>query len=251
MTHTSQQFAALTQLLATSLLLAATSHVMAETDPSDYEYEYTSPTAFHQPVSPLPVELGFAQDHSSTAAEGYMRGESAVIQAMGNYALATSQASIMLEQSRALNRENDLKQTQALLAQQAMWRAAREAEREHHDAQLEEGRAKLLNRRATVHRQAYQLSPSDLNMVTGEINWPTALQGTKYKLARERMEELFRQHVSYGEPSHSVTAEISRGTKAMAKALRSDIRSLSREDYMAAQKFLLGLKMEAGAKQAA
>ena len=180
-----------------------------------------------------------------------MRGESAVIQAMGDYALATSRASILGEQSRALNRENDLKQTQALLTQQKMWRDDRVAERAYHDAQLEAGRAKLLNRRVTVHRAAYQLSPSDLNLATGEINWPAALQGAKYQPARQRMEQLFRQHVSYGDPQPEVVAEIARGTNAIAKALRNDIRTLSREDYLAAQKFLIGLKLEASAKQAA
>jgi hypothetical protein len=248
MKRTAQPFVFSTQIVVSILVLAATGRVMAESDPEDYKYEYTSPTAFHNPTPPLPVELGFTQDHSSTAAEGFMRGQSAVIQAMGNYELATSQSSILFEQSRALNRENDLRQTQALLAQQNMWREGREAERAHREEQLEEGRAKLLNRRLTVHRAAYQLSPSDLNLATGKIHWPAALQASKYQAARERMEELVRQHVSYGDPQPAVVAEITRGSNAMAKALRSDIRKLSREDYLAAQKFLLGLKLEVSAK---
>jgi hypothetical protein len=249
MTRTAQQLVSWTGLVLAILMVAATGRASAESDPSDYTY--TAPTAFHQPVSPLPVELGFTQHHSSTAAEGFMRGEAAVIQAQGNYELATSQASIMFEQSRALNRENDLKQTEALLAQQNMWREGREAERQHHEAQLEEGRAKLINRRATVLRQAYQLSPSELNMVTGEINWPAALRTAKYQRARERMEELFRQYVSYGDPQPGVAAEITRGTSAMAKALQKEINSMPRDDYFAAQKFLRGLKFEAASQQAA
>jgi hypothetical protein len=246
MTRIAPQFASSLSVVLAVLMIATSNRVMAESDPSDYEY--TSPTAFHQPTPPLPVELGFTQDHSSTAAEGFMRGQSAVIQAMGDYELATSQASILFEQSRALNRENDLKQTQALLAQQKMWRDGREAERADYEAKLEAGRAKLINRRATVHRQAYQLSPSDLNLVTGEINWPAALQTAKYQRARERMEELFRQYVSYGDPQPGVVAEIARGTTAMARALRNDIGTMSRADYMTAQKFLLGLKFEANSK---
>jgi hypothetical protein len=248
MTRAAQQFVSSTGFALAILMIAATGRAFAESDPSDYEY--TSPTAFHQPVAPLPVELGFTQHHSSTAAEGFMRGEAAVIQAQGNYELATSQASILFEQSRALNRENDLKQTQALLAQQDMWREGRQAEREYRDAQLEEGRAKLINRRATVLHQTYKLSPTELNMVTGEINWPAALQTAKYQRARERMQELFRQYVSYGDPQPAVVAEITRGTNAMAKALRRDISKLPREDYFAAQKFLLGLKLEATSQQA-
>jgi hypothetical protein len=245
MTRAAHQFVSLTLVVSAIVMLAAASPLMAESDPSDYQY--STPTAFHNPTPPLPVELGFTQHHSSTAAEGYMRGEAAVIQAMGNYNLATSQASILYEQARAVNRENDLKQTQALHAQQIMWREAREEKREHREEQLEAGRAKLINRRATVHRTAYQLSPNDLNMVTGEINWPAALQGAKYQAARERMEELVRQHVSYGDPQPAVVAEIARGSKAMARALRKDISKLSQADYVVAQKFLRGLEMEASA----
>jgi hypothetical protein len=229
------------------LVLAAAGGAMAA-DPADYKYEYTSPTAFHQPVPPLPVELGFTQHHSSTAAEGFMRGQSAVIQAMGNYELATSQAGILNQQGRALHRENNLKQTQALLAQRVMWREGREEDRAHREAQLEAGRAKMINRRVTVLRQAYQLSPTDLNLATGEINWPAALQAAKYSAERERMEELFRQYVAYGEPQPGVVAEITRSSKAMARALQKDIRNMAQADYLAAQKFLLGLKLEASAK---
>jgi hypothetical protein len=249
MKRTSQHAVLSSGLFLAVLMIAGMGRALAA-DPSDYEYEYTSPTAFHNPTPPLPVELGFAQDHSSTAAEGFMRGESAVIQAMGNYELAASQASILAEQSRALNRENDLRQTQALHAQQNMWREARAAERTHYEEQLESGRAKLLNRRATVHRQAYQLSPSDLNLATGEINWPAALQTPKYRAARARMEALVRQHISYGDSQPAVVTEITRGSEAMARSLRKDIRTIVPADYLAAQKFLLGLKLEASAKGA-
>ena len=66
-------------------------------------------------------------------------------------------------------------------------------------------------------------------------------------VACEQMDELVRQHVSYGDPQPSVVAEITRGSDVMAKAPRSDLRKLSRTDYLAAQKFLLGLKLEVSA----
>ena len=170
-----------------------------------------------------------------------MRGQSAVIQAMGNYELATSQASILFEQSRALDRENDLKQTEALLAQQEMWREGREAEREYRDAQLEAGPGEVDQSpgdRAPPGVPAVADRPEHGHGRNQLAGGPAIGQVSSGR--GQRMEELFRQHVSYGDPQPGVVAEITRGTKAMAKALQKDIRTLSREDYVAAQKFLLG-----------
>jgi hypothetical protein len=246
MTLNAFHYAASTRVIFVMLMLSAGRGALAESDPSDYQY--TSPTAFHQPTVPLPVELGFTQHHSSTAAEGFLRGKAAVIQAKGNFLLAESQAAILFEQGRALNRENDLKQTEALLAQQAMWREARIAEREEREAQRELGRAKLDARRQTVHKVAYQLSPQDLNVLTGEIRWPAALMAEKFAEQRGRMEQLFRQHVSYGDPQPGVAVEISRLSNVMARSLRSEIRTLEKDEYLTAQKFLIGLKIEASGK---
>jgi hypothetical protein len=244
MTHKSQpQVLTITLVVATSILAAA-GRATADDGAEAYRYADNTPAQYYEPKSPLPVELAFTQDHSSTAAEGFMRGQSAVIQAMGNYAMSVSQAYLVLEQTRSLNRENDLRQTQALLSQRAMWREGKAAERAFHDAQLEAGRVKLMNRRLTVHRAAYQLLPSELNMVTGEINWPVALQAKKYAAARARIEELVRRHVSYADSEASVVAEIVRGTDAMKRALQREINAVPRADYIAAQKFLRGLKLE-------
>jgi hypothetical protein len=211
-------------------------------EPSDYEF--TASTSFQPPTPPLPAEFGFAQDHSSTAAEGFLRGKAAVIQALGNFQLAQSQAAILFEQGRALDRENDLKQTQALLAQHAMWREGRYEERAEFNARRAAGRAKIEARHQTVHRAAYQLSPADVDSVTGEIRWPAALMSEKFRAERGRMEELFRQHVGYGDSQSGVSAEIARLSAVMAKSLRSEIRSVPKDEYVAAQKFLLGLKFE-------
>ncbi len=246
MTRTFRNHVVSFSLVVAGLMLAGGPVVAEENEPSRARYEFTSPAAFHQPVAPLPAELGFAQDHSSTAAEGFLRGKAAVIHAIGNLQLAESQSAILFEQARSLDRENDLKQTQALHAQQLLWREAREEKRAAFEARLAQGRAKLATRRATVHRAAYQLSPAELNVVTSEIQWPATLEADKFRADRERMQELFRQLVSYGEAQPSVAAEIARVSEALARAVRSDIRTLSPNEYLAAQKFLLGLKLAAG-----
>jgi hypothetical protein len=188
-------------------------------------------------------ESGYGGNNgSSTAAESFLRGRAAVIEELGKYELHNSQAGILREQARALDRENSLKQTEALLAQKKMWSDARIQERKDHEARSAEGRKLLAERRATIYRQAYQLLASELNLKTGAICWPNALQDDKFQEKRARLEELFRQHVGYEAPQVNMAQEIARSVDQWARALRNEVGSMPPEDFRAAQKFLLGLK---------
>src|SRR6476620_5694813 len=110
--------------------------------------------------------------HASTAAEGFLRGRAAVIDALGNFEVNDAHAGILLEQGRALNRENNLKQTEALQLQKKMWDDARIRARKEREARGAEGQQLLAERRSTIYRDAYQLSAGELDVKTGEISWP-------------------------------------------------------------------------------
>jgi hypothetical protein len=185
---------------------------------------------------------GYDSYHASTAAEGFLRGRAAVIDSLGNFEVNDAQAGILREQGRALVRENNLRQTEALLIQKKMWDDARVRARKDHDARVAEGKQVLAERRATVYRDAYLLSAEELNIKTGQIEWPDALQDGRFEANRARLEELFRQHVGYGVPRANMAREIARNIDLWSRVLRSEVSSMSREDYLAAQKFLLGLK---------
>jgi hypothetical protein len=180
--------------------------------------------------------------HASTAAEGFLRGRAAVIDSVGNFEVNDAQAGILLEQGRALNRENNLKQTESLHLQRKMWDDARVQARKARESRLAEGQQLLAERRSTVYRDAYQLAAEELNFKTGEITWPDALRDGRFEANRARLEEMFRQHVGYGMPRANVAREIARSVDQWSRVLRSEVSSMSREDYLAAQKFLLGLK---------
>src|SRR5262245_33415573 len=89
--------------------------------------------------------------HASTAAEGFLRGQAAVIDSLGNFEVNDAQAGILREQGRALNRDNDLKQTEALLLQKKMWDDARVQARRDRETRLNEGRELLAERRSTLY----------------------------------------------------------------------------------------------------
>jgi hypothetical protein len=235
----------ITNRFTTSLVFSFAAIIVASSSFAQSDYQYSPPQPFHQPTSPLPVEFGFSQHHSSTAAEGFLRGKSALIQALGNFELSDSQAQILWQQARSLSRDNDLKQTEALQAQKKMWSDARIQERTDRNARIAAGQQVIAAKRATVYRAAYRLSAGDLNVATGAINWPAALQNAKYQPVREQVEELFRQHASYGSSQSSTATEISRSIDSWTRTLRSEVGSMPREDYAASVKFLLGLKFAA------
>jgi hypothetical protein len=237
--------AATVTAIVASLFAAGTS--VAQTPEN---YSNTPPGPFHQPVSPYPVEFGFSQDHASTAAEGYLRGKAAVIQARGNFELSKSQADILRQQARWLDRENDLKQTEALLAQKKMWADARIQARKDRDARLAAGQQLADERQATVHRRAYQLSPNDLDPITAEIFWPTILKAEKFEQQRTQIQNLYQQLLGYADPQPETAREIARSVEAWSAALRREFNSMPRAEYMASQKFLLGLKYTAAAPTA-
>jgi len=189
--------------------------------------------------------MGYGYYHSSTVAESYLRGRAAVIDAVGNFKVNDARAGILNQRVRSMSRDNDLRQTDALYTQQKMWSDARIAARNDRELQIRQGEHVLAMQRSTVYRDAYQLSDRELNVKTGEISWPEALQGEKFAASRERMEELFRRHVGYGAPQANTAREIARSVDQWSRTLRNEVATMPREDFLAAQKFLVGLKYSA------
>src|SRR2546430_16796847 len=109
-------FATFTNRSAIGLIVSFATIVAARTSVAQSGYGYLSAPA--RSYSP-PLVCG--SYHASTAAEGYLRGRAAVIDSLGNFEVNDGQAEILREQGRALNRENNLKQTEALQSQLKMW----------------------------------------------------------------------------------------------------------------------------------
>lgn len=183
---------------------------------------------------------------SSTALEGALRGKAAVIDALGNFDVNEGQAAILQQQARALDRDNDVQQTVALYSQKELWRQARESARQVSAARDAEGKAKFAELRATAYQRAYALTADELNPNTGEIHWPATLQGEKYACERKCVERLIRTLANYPDPQPQLVGELERHVDALVRTLRTDMCSLPRYEYLAAHKFLRGLKYAAG-----
>jgi hypothetical protein len=59
------------------------------------------------------------------------------------------------------------------------------------------------------------------------------------------MSELFRQLVSYNDSRSATAAEIAAVIEMWSRELRTQVGSISGKDYLAAQKFLTGLRYTA------
>jgi hypothetical protein len=225
-------------LLSLSILLVSVSTAAAQSDPNAV---LAPKRPFYQPTPTMPSDMFFTQHHSSTALEGALRGRAAVIHAWGNYYINRAQALILREQARALYRENRIKLTQALQYRHELWDNAREKERNDRRARLTEGQQQIAEQWSTVFADAYQLSPTEFDPKTAAITWPIALQDAKYQGTRERVEELFRIQLGYGEPQPGTSQQIARKIEDLRLTLQRDVHNLPSDEFRAASKFLAGL----------
>jgi len=224
--------------ILSALVLIAVHRAAAES--GDFMSGGTS--SYYSPMGSYSSTYGF----SSTALEGALRGNAELVEALGNFDVSEGKAAILQQQARALDRDNDVQQTVALYAQKELWRQARESARQVRAARDAEGKVKFAELRATVYKRAYALSADELNLRTGEIHWPAALQAEKYECERRRVEKLFQAFASYPDPQPQLANEIGRRVDTLVRALRTDMGSLPRDEYLAAHKFLRGLKYAAG-----
>jgi hypothetical protein len=200
---------------------------------------------FHQVERPYNVEHGFWQDHASTAAEGYLRGASAVIQAVGVARVHHAQAMILEEQAEWAAYENVKKRINTFNERRRMYRDRVAEDREYARLRDEEGKQLLEQRRATEYRTAYKLTPGQFNPTTGEIYWPQALQSEMFAKQCETLDRLFAQRSKYNlESDHAIVRQIEQVQAELKLSLRSHREMIPHRDYLAAQTFLRGLVYE-------
>src|SRR4051812_31582594 len=215
------------------LILAIPSVANAQQSSQAYEL----PPVRYQPVSPWPPHMGESYHHDSTVAGNYFRGQAGLVYANGNYWVSVSQAAILFEYARSLDNCNR-KQWIELRA----WNRKRlQAERQQ---SLSAKRVKHEAVRQTTYKAAYGLTEDELDRESGQITWPIALHAPEYDGLRSRLNELFST-VACGDHQFTPRAdEIAVCADNLARVLGRNIKTIERSDYLAAQKFLCGLKYE-------
>ena len=125
-----------------------------------------------------------------------MNGMASVISAKGNYNLSTSAAAINMTQAQKNEIENRQQYTNTYFQMRATNKAAREAEA---------GPPPTMEQIARMAREGVPkpLGPSQMDPVTGQINWPDALQDDSFASQRGEVEQLFATRARYGGLSYA------------------------------------------------
>ena len=163
--------------------------------------------------------------HSSTAAEGYLRGYAGVIQARGMAATYLSQAAINFEAARRQYLENRL--LQARYNQARAQARAQYKQRRHEEF--------VRRRGSRLERIAKQKSKNSLG-------WPQAVAGNRYKPLRNEIEALIRLRDRLGTTGSGATA-LKQATKELARQIIDDEQNnkIGAQESQAVRRFVRGL----------
>lgn len=223
--------------LVAAIVLAGQANAQVTVRPTAHGYGVSHGTPGLYPVYP-PYGPYYYRYHASTAAEGYMRGMAAVIQAQGYYNVLTAQATVLHEEARRSNIENRRQATQTAFE---MRRTNREARAEERGPRATPEQIARLAKSGAPAR----LSAEQFDAATGRIAWPAALLGEEFAAYRAEIEGLFVQRASSGGLETAEQERVDQAAGAMLAILKDRITELPAMDYTKARRFIESLDYEA------
>jgi hypothetical protein len=160
-----------------------------------------------------------------------MNGMASVISAKGDYNLSTSAAAVNMTEAQRNEIQNRQQWTNTYFEMQATNKAAREAQAGPHPS------AEQL---AIIARQGVPkpLSPNFINPVSGEVAWPSFLQSDLFASQRAALDQLLLKQATYGSLSYAEQTKARQAGDAMFAELKTQIRNVPTEDYLASRDFL-------------
>jgi hypothetical protein len=197
-------------------------------------------------LSALPVEArwgggygGWGMNWSSTAQEGADRGLAAVVQAQGHANLQNSEAAKNWEEAKTLEIQNRLRWTETYFE---MRQVNRDKRAEEAGPRVTQEQAIRLAKMAAPPR----LRSTQLDPVTGHIEYPLILTQDIYKQYRERLDSLFAQRAaSGGSIRYDDFKAIENTVSQFVELLQQHVSEYAAGDYGQARNFLDSLVNEA------
>ena len=166
-----------------------------------------------------------------TAAGNAMNGMASVISAKGDYNLSTSAAAINMTQAQKNEIQNRQLYTDTYFQMRSTNKAARAAEA---------GPNPTMEQIARNARQGVPmpLGPSQMDPVTGQLNWPSALQMDCFATQRSDVDDLFATRARYGGLNYADQMKVRNVVDTMFTDLKGQIRQIPPPDYVACRSFL-------------
>ena len=187
----------------------------------------------------LTASLGYAQwggwrggYHASTAGEGYQRGFADIVRSAGMRNMMNSEAAKNMQDARSKDIQNNLDATKAYFE-------IKRHRKEYHDSmQKPRPSSEQLFRLAKTGTPG-ELSHSDLDPVSGGVQWPGILQEEEFKAPREALEALLADRASTGgqfdlEQYRKIAANV----EEMQETLKSMINDIPPQVFSQANAFL-------------
>jgi hypothetical protein len=197
-----------------------------------------SNTQPYTPVAPSPSVNAYGGGYwggsgggASTVAGSSLNGMASVISAKGDYNLSTSAAAVNMTQAQKQEIENRGAATNTYFQMRQTNKQARAAE---------EGPRATVEQIARIAKDGLPkpLSPGEINQVTGQINWPSALQMEGFAAQRSEVDGLSANHAKYGTLGYADQMKLRELINGMAKQLKSRINDLPPQDYTVCRDFL-------------
>ncbi len=177
---------------------------------------------------------GYGYGTPTTAAGSALNGMSQVISAAGQYNLATSAAAVNMTQAQRNQIQNDMLATDTYFQMRAANQAAR---------QSEAGPKPTMEQLVRIAQEGVPkpLNTSQMDPVSGRLDWPDALQDSRYASERGAVDQLFAKRASYGGLTNSDRAKVRDTIDSMFDALKEQVRDIPPQDYVACRGFLQSL----------
>lgn len=176
---------------------------------------------------------------ASTAAEGYAQGMASVIYSAGAANWMNSAAAINVEAARSAYLDNQIKFTETYYAKKRIHQSYVDSTRNLGQSSQ---RLAMLAKAAP----AVPLSESELDPVSGQIAWPSALRGDKYAPLRTKLDGLFAKRAEVGGNISLKQADaIADSSNELAAELKKNLKQYPSGEYMQAKRFVERLSREA------
>jgi hypothetical protein len=159
---------------------------------------------------------------------------SQVISAAGQYNLNTSAAAINMTEADSNAMRNQVQAVNTFWEMRNIGKAQRAAERG--PALTPEQLARMA--RSGVPRP---LTPSQMDPVSGKLNWPDALLDASFEPQREELDGIFAKWAKYGGLDYSERSQVRETVDTMFESLKAQIRQIPPQIYVASRSFLQSL----------
>jgi hypothetical protein len=191
------------------------------------------------PAIAYPITNWSYQRHSSTATEGALQGQAAVLSSAGQTIYLDSLAAINYAEAFKRAIENSVAVTQAYYDR----REIREEYMKKYGPKPFVGEAR---RKAVEYYQPKRLSASEFDMRTGRILWPHVLRQDQFAAIVTQIDDTFATRTpdnsGDGSPTHRTLLQL---CNALNGILRENIAVVTADQYIHTKEFIRSVELEA------